>query len=132
MLNRERPTRLSCELPVWFLAMHVFSPVQEARSGLWTITTTAYYYAFGLSEDGHQELLAYHWHPDDEGAFTAPHLHVGAAGLGTDAVFSPKWHVPTERIGVEDVLRFAITHLGARPLKRNWEAILSRFRLAST
>jgi hypothetical protein len=99
---------------------------------LWTVTTTAYYYAFALSEDGRQELLAHHWHPDDEGAFVAPHLHVGAAGLGTDAVFSSKWHVPTGQMAVDEVLRFAITHLGARPLKRNWATILDRLQRTST
>ena len=128
IFNRERPTRLSRDLPVWFLATHAFRPVQAGAPGAWTVVTAAYNYAFTLSEEGKHELLAFHWHSEDVGAFTAPHLHIGEGGLGADAVFSPRWHVPTARVGVDDVVRFAITQLGARPLRSDWGSVLARFR----
>jgi hypothetical protein len=124
VLNRQRPTRLSCDFPIWFLATSVFHPAQLEASGAWTVVPKAYYYAFWLSEEGKRELLAFHWHPEDEGAFTAPHLHVGSGGLGIDPLFSPRWHVPTGLIALEDVVRFAISQLGVKPLKSDWQTAL--------
>lgn len=102
------------------------------ESGTWTVATTAYYYSFQLREEGKRELLTFHWHPEDAGAFAVPHLHVGQGGLGEGAIFSPKWHVPTGWIVVEDVIRYAIGQLGARPLRQDWEASLEQVRTEFT
>jgi hypothetical protein len=67
-------------------------------------------------------LSAYHWHPAGRSPIVLPHLHLGGD------VARPKFttvHLPTGRIALEEVLRFAITELDVRPLRGDWATVLS-------
>lgn len=59
-----------------------------------------------------------------------PHLHIGAAMLSPRTPMFPgafhKKHVPTDRVSIERVVRFAIEELDVPPLRRNWSDILDR------
>jgi hypothetical protein len=92
--------------------------------GLWTVQTVAYWYTFEVSQDDETEIISYHWHPTASGGITFPHLHLGPAA-------TPRYeplvtaHVPTGRVDLEDVLRFAIQDLGVQPRRADWDAILA-------
>jgi len=94
----------------------------EGARGPWKVQTTAYFYEL---RRGDRELLVYHWHPHGASAYTRPHLHVGP---GAELGFVPLQgaHVPTARIALEEVLRLAITELGARPRRDDWDEVLER------
>jgi hypothetical protein len=94
----------------------------EGPRGPWKVQTTAYFYELRRSDE---ELLVYHWHPRGASPFTNPHLHIGS---GAELGFAPLEgaHVPTGRIALEEILRLAITELGARPRRSDWEEVLER------
>jgi len=86
----------------------------------WNVQTTAYFYEL---RRGEQELLVYHWHPQGASPYTNPHLHLGpGAELGFRRLQGA--HVPTGRVALEEVLRLAITELGARPRRKDWAEVL--------
>jgi len=133
-LNRNRPSRLHCPTPLGLritVEYRVLPWAADARQ--WVAQTAAYYYAL-TDEDrasatlGSREILAFHWHPEARGAFLDPHLHVGAAWLGGEARISPKWHVPTGRVTLEEIIRFAIRHFDVKPMRGDFERVLTNTR----
>jgi hypothetical protein len=84
-------------------------------------STAAYHYA--LEDPEERELLAFHWHPQGRSSVTWPHIHIGeAAELGWDGLQGA--HVPSGRISIEEVLRFAIAELGVEALRPDWPEVL--------
>jgi hypothetical protein len=85
--------------------------------GLGRIEVVGYNYA--IEHDG-RDLVSYHWHPQGESPITWPHMHVG-----TDIHVGGRWfgkaHLPTGVVGLERVVALAITELGAKPLRDDWE-----------
>ena len=66
-----------------------------------------------------REIVAYHWHPDEPGDKTYPHLHL-------DGKSSP--HYPTGRVLIENVLMLAV-EMGAEPVDRaRWDECCERNR----
>lgn len=66
-----------------------------------------------------REMVAYHWHPDEPGDKTYPHLHL-------DGKSSP--HYPTGRVLIEDLLMLAV-EMGAEPVDRaRWDECHERNR----
>lgn len=103
---------------------HVTRP--EPPRGPWKVSTVGYEYALEDAE-GH-EIIAYHWHPGGP-EVTFPHLHLrtGAGAVRQELVQA---HIPTGRIALEDVLRFAITVFGVRPQRDDWSDVLDRTQAA--
>jgi hypothetical protein len=92
----------------------------EGELGPWKTTTAGYDYT--LQARSGEEIIAFHWHPEARGRYSAPHLHAGTN------FFSKKRHVPTGRITLEEVLRFGIEELDVqvRPdHKATWDATLA-------
>lgn len=79
-----------------------------------------YFYDFRVSEG--TELIAFHWHPGRDGQPDFPHLHV--TSRPGPVRIQRKHHVPTDRVSLESVVRFAIQDLGVRPLRPDWEQVL--------
>jgi hypothetical protein len=105
---------------------------EEPGRGPWKVSTVAYYYTLETPETSaapSQEVLGYHWHPQERNAVTYPHLHL-YQGAGTLRHNLIKAHLPTARVAVEDVLRCVITQLGVVPLRDDWEAILTETQSA--
>jgi hypothetical protein len=83
----------------------------------WHVSTVAYEYY--LLEDGGNELVAWHWHP--ESRVTSPHIHAPA-----DPVHR-RMHIPSGRISIESVLRMLVTDFGVQPMPAHvgdWEGIV--------
>jgi hypothetical protein len=94
----------------------------EVRQGAdgWHVEILGYLYAIGYEGP---ELVSYHWHPRGESPITWPHMHVGA-----DVRVGVRWlgkvHLPTGAVGLERVVAMAITELGAKPLRDDWERLI--------
>jgi hypothetical protein len=99
----------------------------EGERGPWKVETLAY--SHGLETPEAQEIIAYHWHPRQGSEIIYPHLHLGA-GIGADLGILEKTHIPTGRIALEDVLRFAIAELGVEPQREDWSEVLSETQAA--
>jgi len=115
VLRAPRPVALSVDIQ--------YEVIQaEGELGPWKTTIVQYQYSF-RSPDGQNEILGFHWHPRT-GRFTHPHVHVGSAALSDGSLLTRKMHIPTGRIAVEQVLRFAIEDFEVEPLDEDWDEVL--------
>ena len=87
------------------------------EAGSHKIHTTAYSYS--IRDRQNKELLRYDWHPAIDPNITYPHLHI------EDSKWK-KFHLPTSRIALEQVLRLLITQFEVRTKRRDWATILTR------
>lgn len=110
--------RLSLEVQQNFAVVAAADPL-----GPYKVTTKRYSYT--LSKDDH-EVVAFHWHPGIEGV-DRPYIHFGE---GDPESLSRKLHVPSGRVALEDVLWFAISQLGAEPIRPDWQRVFDRGRVA--
>ncbi len=114
---------LSGQLP---LSLEIFAAHDELEDplnpGTWIARTLGYRYQLALREG--PELLAFHWHPQEPNPIKFPHVHIGAAAQSGFAPLA-RAHIPTGIVPLHNVLRFAIQDLAVRPLRRDWQAILS-------
>lgn len=107
---------------------------EDPDRGPWRVTIDQYVYTLRASRGrGRSEkpevLLSYQWHPRPRAKYNYPHLHLGpASGIGSSADaaarLTNKAHIPTGRVAIEDVIRFAITQLNVEPLREDWEQVL--------
>ncbi len=67
-------------------------------------------------------IIAFHWHPAERFEVRHPHLDRGAKEGREDL---HRTHIPTGRVALEDVIRFAIMELGVEPKRADWERVLS-------
>lgn len=89
----------------------------DEERGPWRATTQKYDYSLE-AEDG-AELVAYHWHPAEQG-FDEPHLHVGDA----NGPVQRRMHLPTARVPVEDFIRLLIREFDIAAADQNYRRIL--------
>lgn len=86
----------------------------------WKVSTAAYQYV--IEDTDAREILAFHWHPFS--GVVEPHVHLGSgAKVGRKEL--QKTHIPTSRISVERVIRFAIDEFAITPLRPDWSQVLS-------
>lgn len=95
--------------------------VEDPDRGPWKVSTAEYNYNFRDADN--RVVIAYHWHPQERQKVRRPHLHLDqGAGVGRQDLH--RTHIPTGRVSIEDVIRFAITELGVEPLRDDWEQVL--------
>lgn len=98
------------------------------RRDAWKATITKY--QFALYDEGDREVLAYHWHPAEQGN-DEPHLHL-SSGSGSLRPELQRAHLPTARIAVEEFVLFVIREFAARVRTQAYRRILAeslaRFR----
>ena len=117
--QRSAPLRGRHRLNLLFLHSYVLGQ-HGNDGGAWRASSTAYWYQ--PEERDSTEVIAFHWRPNGHGHVPFPHLHVDG---GTGSVrIGRKGHVPTGRVSLEGVVRFAIEELGVRPLRSDWHKIL--------
>jgi hypothetical protein len=93
----------------------------EGQRGPWKVTTTAYHYT--LEEASRKEIISFQWHPTGSGALSYPHVHLGHAAAVARAELEGA-HIPTGRVALEQVLRFAIEAFKLRPRRPDWRDVL--------
>jgi hypothetical protein len=120
--DKGEPVRLAGDNNLYISTILRYCVVQaEGERGPWKVETTAYYHA--LETQDAKEIVSFQWHPAQASTFTFPHLHL-EAGIGANLGILEKTHIPTGRIALEDVLRFAILELGVEPQREGWAEIL--------
>jgi len=124
-----QPARLGRDRRFAVKVVQQYRVVEDATSrGPWTVATVAYYYT--IEEANGPELLGFHFHPHERSPVTTPHLHVYAA-TGVSRHNLEKTHIPTSRVSLVSVLRYAIEELGVRPLRSDWTDVLAASEAAS-
>jgi hypothetical protein len=91
------------------------------QDGMRTALTTEY--SFQLRERTGPEIIAFHWHPNQENQLRFPHLHIRSRTGSVD--ISRRRHVPTGVVSLSSVVRFALVEHGVRPLRADWEQVLN-------
>lgn len=95
--------------------------------GSWTVRTAAYYSS--LQNLKGKEFLSYHWHPAGRSPVSYPHLHIGSeSGIPPRGLITPRTHLPTGHVPIEDFLRLSIEQLGVTPRRPDWSAVLDESR----
>jgi hypothetical protein len=107
--------------PLTYLLVVIRYKITEATGerGPFKASTVAYNYT--VYSRNKAEMLAFHWHPNLGPRY--PHLHL-YQGSGIAARLIKK-HIPTDRISLEEVLRFLIEELGIEPLTDKWDEVLT-------
>lgn len=127
---------------VWLSVGHEYRIVpredEEDPLNRYNVSTAGYAYVI-LDEQGN-EILAYHWHPQDllqpgrRSKVRSPHLHlsntVQPIPLGRDyaPVALADMHVRTGRMLLEDVVELLIEEFEVRPLASEWQEIIEENR----
>lgn len=124
----DRAIRLSGQTPYSLDLSFQFRVVEDETPGWgpYRVTTLAYIYEFLDADE--KRVLGFHWHPEISPQY-GPHLHLGA-GLGLERSPALKYHVPTGRLCLEEILRFLISQFHVRTIKGDWKEILARGQAA--
>jgi hypothetical protein len=116
----ERETTLHGAFSLAFAMYHRYELSQEQGTHSWNVSSRGYFYQ--LHEQGGREIIAFHWHPGQSQQPDFAHLHIDT--LHRPPQIQRKHHVPTGRVSLESVVRFAIQELGVRPLRPDWAQVL--------
>ena len=117
--------------------VHQQNGIPEASFDVWTS-----YYQYLILDRNEREIVVFHWEPD--GATSPnllPHVHIPAAEpvilpqpegspIAGGKTYLNKLHLPTGRIGLEDVIEFLINDFHVDPRLPNWQEILEQVRLS--
>jgi hypothetical protein len=97
-------------------------PVGTA-GGSWRVHSRDNIYELTIAEG--RTLLRYDWHPDSdiEGGVLYPHLHLRCH---VEPVNLTHAHLPTGRVALEAVIRFALRDLEVPPQRSDWADVLDR------
>lgn len=98
-----------------------FAIIPDADGG-WRVGTRQYVYSIDVAEAAQQryELLNWHWHPPE---MPLPHIHV--RGDHPQLGDLENYHLPSGRVSFEQVIRLLIADFQVRPLREDWEDVLS-------
>lgn len=120
--------------PIGITVMQQFRIIKvdgDQERGPYKTETVKYLYSISDAED-QKEIIAFQWTPeaDDSRQKQYPHLHLGERFTGRDDLLPGssfhKMHIPTGRISIESFVRLVIEEFGAKPKKKDWEAIVQR------
>lgn len=95
----------------------------DLEGGPFKIRTLAYSYSLTSGTGG--EIVSYHWHPDSASHVKSPHAHLGHGQLSSGALLTPRTHLPTGRVSLEQVVRSLITEHEVTPRADDWDARLT-------
>jgi hypothetical protein len=97
------------------------------------------YYLYRILDRNEQEIVVYHWEPDGRSHIVKPHLHMPAAApvtlaqaygsrIADQKTHLGKLHLPTGRIGIEEIVELLIVDFIVDPIFPNWKEILDEIR----
>ena len=108
------------EQPLALDVGHYYVVVEaEGEAGPWRCHTVGYTYE--IAELSGREVLAFHFHPTS-GAVPFPHIH---DRQHREPVDLSHVHIPSGRVSLEAVIRLAITELGVKPRRDDWESVIA-------
>ena len=93
-------------------------PAAKGRPKRFAVQTVEYVYRLEDVTDPRQELIGYHWHPDDTDAkgVSFPHVHPYFAGGEAG-----RRHIAVSHATLHEVLTTAMREFRVQPVKRDWE-----------
>jgi hypothetical protein len=104
----------------------------DREFGPYRVSTRKYEYS--LDDDDEREIVAFHWHPREQG-FDDPHIHI-SPGAGTLLEVFHRAYIPTGRVTFEDFIGFLIRDFAIKArntaYKRLLEASKARFVTAKS
>lgn len=128
----------SGELSIQFVEHYdiVFHP-DALLGALYDVQTS--YYQYLILDRLEQEIVAYHWEPESKSLVVRPHVHVSAAApivlpqpsgspLAETKTHLSKLHLPTGRVGIEDIVELLITDFAVTTLRPDWQTVLLQAR----
>jgi hypothetical protein len=124
----ENPSSLGNSPYALFFLQYMVVPDDRAP-GEYKVKTLEYEYKIERRKD-RQEIVCFHWEGDDA-KNPVPHIHIGFGAKSAEAPFSPKTHIPSGRVPIEDVVAFLIQELHVQPAKRrklDWDSVLATVR----
>lgn len=88
------------------------------------------FYLYSILDADRNDLIGFHFHPElNEDPVQYPHVHVYA---DADKRFSflnlHRRHIPSGRVALEDVIHWLIDELKVKPLREDWEKVLTATR----
>ena len=84
-------------------------------------------YNYVVYDSDRREVVIYHWHPRSNSPIATPHLHLKqGAEVGRSEVRDA--HLPTGLVSLASFLRLLVVDLRVRPLRPDWDAILTDAR----
>jgi hypothetical protein len=114
-----QPAQLRGTAGLSLLVEHAYDVIaDEPPRDPYRVSSRRYRYHF--LDSGGKPFLMYHWHPGGR-AVSYPHLHTDAPPH-----VGERMHVPSGRVSIESIVRFAIRDLGARPAPLDWTDVIGR------
>jgi hypothetical protein len=90
-----------------------------------TIKVQTTYYTYAIEAENGEEVIGYHWHPHSVSRIEFPHLHLGnGARVGREELEGAKAHLPTGRVGVEEVIDLLIETFDVETRRKDWKSVL--------
>jgi hypothetical protein len=122
----QNPARLS-RSPYTLFLIQRFEIIPDPKAdGEWKVRTLSYEYNIERRKDK-QEVICFHWE-GTESQNPLPHIHIGFAAQDKSLPFSPKTHIPSGRVPIEDLVHFLIHEMGVHPRKTDHRSIIKKFR----
>ena len=104
------------------LQQHYRIEEPEGPGSRWRVEAVEYYYSVHDAEE--REVPLYHWHPGGSSSGMSPHFHLGhGAQVGRRDIREA--HLPTGDVSLSAVIRVLIEEMGVRPLRSDWDSILT-------
>lgn len=135
-LNEMNSVRLKSRNGIYFVAgqtVEIYEWKKDQAQQRYRVKTLAYTYGFTrriAGDEEETELLSFHWvrEQSTQKPYPLGHLHIGPGLLASPTPIRPgdfhNAHIPTERVSIESVVRFAIVELNVEPLREDWESVL--------
>lgn len=131
--QQDRSTFLQLDVAMEYAVMGVTEPPLRPR-----FQPVVTMYMHSVSDLAGRELFAYHWHPAGVSDVREPHFHASAtpplfvpdrsrSGVAAELKFS-RFHFPTHRIELAELVRFLIVEVGVGPRRADWESVLDRIQ----
>jgi hypothetical protein len=105
------------------LFLQAYQRFQVIDADSFRISTLRYFYIIWSSRPD-ERIIDWHYHRRQNGSFEA-HLHIRDDARRTGHMLVGK-HIPTGRLPLEDVVRFAVQELKIQPRDPNWQTILEQ------
>jgi hypothetical protein len=134
-LHDMNSVRLKSRIGVYLVAgqnIRIYEADPRHAQERYRVMTLKYTYGFThMTTAGKEvELLTFHWSREHSPGDRSPpgHLHIGNGLLADPTVIRAgdfaNAHIPTERLSLEAVIRFAIMELEVEPLRDDWADVL--------
>ncbi len=102
-----------------------YAIVRDGRTPSQPFRVTTHRYQHALLDPDGLEVISAHWHLTGQSPVKEPHWHIGSAALTPDGVLTPRAHIPSSRISIEEMVRLTIAQLNVPAVRDDWRDVLA-------